>query len=129
MTVDDAVGLTVGEVMLARPKTLPGDSPVATVRAAFARPTVRTVLLADGARFVGAIERSGLPDDASDDAPARDFVDAEPLTTTPGTRMSDALALLEGRSEPRLIVLDEDGVTLRGLVCANGSGTGFCIRP
>ena len=35
----------------------------------------------------------------------------------------------EGRSEPRLIVLDEDGVTLRGLVCANGSGTGFCIRP
>ena len=94
------------------------------MRAAFARPTVRTVLLAGGVRFVGAIERSGLPDDAADDAPARDFVEAAPLTATPGTRMSDALALLEGRSEPRLIVLE-----LRGLVCANGSGTGFCIRP
>ncbi|MGZ6617795.1 MAG: CBS domain-containing protein [Solirubrobacteraceae bacterium] len=129
MTVDDAVGLTVGEVMLARPKTLPGDSPVAAARAAFARATVRTVLLADGVRFVGAIERSGLPDDAPDDAPARDFVEAEPLTATPETRMSDAMAMLEGRREPRLIVLDEDGVTLRGLVCANGSGTGFCIRP
>ncbi len=129
MTLTDAVELTVGEVMLARPKTLPADSPVATVRAAFERPTVRTVLLADGARFVGAIERTGLPSDAPDDAPARDYVEDAPLTATPGMAMSEAMALLEGRSEPRLIVLDEDGVTLRGLVCANGSGTGFCIRP
>jgi CBS domain-containing protein len=129
MTVEDAIGLTVGDVMLARPKTLPADSPVATVRVAFERPTVRTVLLADGARFIGAIERTGLPDTAPDEAPARDYVEAEPLTATPGTPMTDVIAMLEGRSEPRLIVLDEDGVTLRGLVCANGRGTGFCIRP
>jgi CBS domain-containing protein len=43
--------------------------------------------------------------------------------------MTEAMTLLEGRSEPRLIVVDEDGVTLRGLLCANGSVTGFCIRP
>jgi hypothetical protein len=24
--------------------------------------------------------------------------------------------------------LDEDGVTLRGLLCANGGSTGFCVR-
>ncbi len=128
MTVEDAAGLTVGDVMLARPKTLAGDSDVATVRVAFERPTVRTVLLADGARFVGAIERTGLPDDAPDEAPARTYVEADPLTVTPGMPMSEALGMLEGLDEPRLIVLDEDGVTLRGLVCANGRGTGFCIR-
>jgi len=27
------------------------------------------------------------------------------------------------------VVLDEDGVTLRGLLCANTTGTGFCQRP
>lgn len=129
MTVEDAAGLTVGEVMLGRPKTLSADSDVSTVRGAFERPTVRTVLLADGARFVGAIERTSIPDDAPGDARAREYVDPEPLTVTPETPMSDAMAMLEGRDEPRLIVLDEDGVTLRGLVCANGSGTGFCIRP
>ena len=58
MTVEDAARLTVGEVMLARPKTLAADSSVATVRVAFGRPTVRTVLLADGERFIGATERT-----------------------------------------------------------------------
>jgi CBS domain-containing protein len=129
MTAQDAAGRTVGEVMLARPKTLAGDAPVGAVRAAFERPTVRTVLLADGARFVGAIERSGLPDDAPDAAPARDYVEADPLTVTPEMAMSEVMPLLEGRDEPRLIVLDEDGVTLHGLVCGNGSGAGFCVRP
>ena len=129
MTVKDAAGLTVGEVMLARPKTLAATSSVAAVRVAFERPTVRTVLLADGERFVGAIERTGLPADAPDEALARDYVEADPLTATPGMPMSEAVGMLAGRDEPRLIVLDEDGVTLRGLVCANGSGTGFCIRP
>ena len=48
---------------------------------------------------------------------------------TPGMPMSEAVRMLEGRDEPRLTVLDEDGITLRGLLCANGSGAGFCIRP
>jgi CBS domain-containing protein len=69
-----------------------------------------------------------LAPDAPDSAPAAGHVDPEPVTTTPGTAMSEAIELLERRHEPRLIVLDEDGVTLRGLLCANGSGTGFCIR-
>jgi hypothetical protein len=42
--------------------------------------------------------------------------------------MRDAVALLEGRDEPRLVVLDEDGVTLRGLLCGNPTATGFCVR-
>jgi CBS domain-containing protein len=80
----DAVGLTVGEVMIREPKTLPAE--------------------------------------------ASDYVDPNPLTVTPGLPISDAVKLLEGRGEPRLVVLDEDGVTLAGLLCVNATATGFCVR-
>ncbi len=129
VSVADAVQRTVGEVMISRPKTLSADATVADVRAAFERPSVRTVLIADGDHFVGAIERDGLPADASADEPARNYGAVEPLTVTPEMPMTEAIRLLEQRDEPRLIVLDQDGVTLRGLLCANGNTSGFCIRP
>jgi len=127
VTVQDAVQRTVGEVMIANPKTLASDALVGDVRLAFERPSVRTVLLADGDRFAGAIERDGLPGDAPDAAPAGAYVEPHPLTATPGMPMPEAIELLQSRDERRLIVLDEDGVTLRGLLCANRDATGFCI--
>ncbi len=128
ISLEEAVGMTVGDVMIRKPKTLPGSALVRDVRLAFERPKTRTVLLADDERFVGAIERGGLPGDASDDAPATSYIEPNPLTSGPRTPMTDAIELLESRDEPRLIVLDEDGVTLRGLLCANRTATGFCIR-
>ncbi len=128
VSLEDAVGKTVGDVMIQRPKTLPSDALVGDVRRAFEEASVRTVLLAEDEQFAGAIEREGLPADAPEDAPARGYVDPKPSTVTPRMPISDAIELLEHRGEPRLIVLDEDGVTLRGLLCANGSATGFCIR-
>ena len=86
------------------------------------------MLLADEGRFAGAIEREGLPADAPEQDLASAYVEREPATVTPGMSMSEALELLARRGEPRLIVLDEDGVTLRGLLCANGTTTDFCIR-
>jgi CBS domain-containing protein len=123
-----AADLLVGEVMIAKPKTLPATATVGEVRGLFEKKNVRTVLLADGDAFRGAVERDDLPAAASDDEPALRFADADPLKTTPQTPMRDALSLLDGREEPRLVVLDEDGVTLRGLLCADSSGAGFCRR-
>jgi hypothetical protein len=94
----------------------------------FERPSIRTVLLADGDRFAGVIERDGLPADAPGDAPARAYAQAEVRTVTPAMQVRDVVPLLEGRDEPRLVVLDEDGVTLRGLLCVNPTATGFCVR-
>jgi len=128
VTREEALTQTVGEVMLGAPKTLPSDASVLDVRRAFERPSVRTVLLADGERFAGLIERDGVPADAPDDAPAVDYRDPAPLTATPDTPMSEAVTLIEGRVEPRLVVLDADGVTLRGLLCINATGTGFCLH-
>jgi CBS domain-containing protein len=128
LTREQAVDMLVGDVMIANPKTLPASAVVGDVRGVFEKKNVRTVLLAEKGVFRGAIERGGLPATATDDDPALRFADAEPLSTTPGTPMRDALALLDGRGEPRLVVLDEDGVTLRGLLCADTAGTGFCVR-
>jgi CBS domain-containing protein len=125
---EQAVDMLVGDVMIARPKTLPPSALVGDVRDVFEKKNVRTVLLVDGDAFRGAIERDGVPRAAGDDEPALRFAELEPLSTTPGTPMREALSLLDGRDEPRLVVLDEDGVTLRGLLCADSAGTGFCRR-
>ncbi|MGH3127005.1 MAG: CBS domain-containing protein [Gaiellaceae bacterium] len=128
LTREQAAGMLVGEVMIANPKTLPASALVGDVRGVFEKKNVRTVLLAEGDVFRGAIERDGLPTTAGDDERALRFAEAEPLTTTPDTPMRDVLALLDGREEPRLVVLDHDGSTLRGLLCADSAGTGFCRR-
>ncbi|HUA45289.1 MAG TPA: CBS domain-containing protein [Solirubrobacteraceae bacterium] len=128
VTREEASGRTVGEVMIRGPKTLSSDVTIAEVRQAFGKPNVRTVLLADGDRFAGLIERDGLGSDARDDAPAIDYIERSPTIATPATAMIDAIKLLDARGEPRLVVLDEDGVTLRGLLCANATRTGFCKR-
>ncbi|MGH2885949.1 MAG: CBS domain-containing protein [Solirubrobacteraceae bacterium] len=128
MTTDEVIEMTVGDVMIAQPKTHPGDVLVADVRRAFEKPSVRTILLADGGIFRGAIERDRLPEDAPADGPAAGYAETEPVTTTPTMPISEAIKLLDDQPEPRLIVLDEDGATLRGLLCFNRGSSEFCVR-
>jgi len=128
MASEDAVVLTVGEVMISRPKTQPADTLVGDVRRAFEQPSVRTVLLADDGVFRGAIEREHVPADAADGEPAINYADTEPVTATPTTPIPEAIKLLEDQAEPRLIVLDEDGATLVGLLCFNRGSDEFCVR-
>ena len=128
MASDEAAALTVGEVMIARPKTHPGHALVGDVRRAFTNPSVRTVLLADDGVFRGAIDREALPEAALADEPALPYADTDPVTAAPGMPVSEAIELLEGQPEPRLIVLDEDGATLRGLLCFNRGSSEFCVR-
>jgi CBS domain-containing protein len=124
---DRAMRMTVGDVMIANPQTLPADALVADVRRMFDRPSQRTVLLAEGGIFRGAIERDGLPAGASEDEPAARYADTAVPTATPGMSMTEAVALLDDRPEPRLIVLDEDGMTLRGLLCFSRGSSEFCV--
>jgi CBS domain-containing protein len=128
MASDEAVVLTVGDVMIAKPKTHPADALVADVRLAFEKPSVRTVLFADDGVFRGAIERDQLPADAPDDEPAVRYAETDPITATPTMSIPEAIKLIEDQAEPRLIVLDEDGATLRGLLCFNRGSDEFCVR-
>jgi CBS domain-containing protein len=123
-----AIGMTVGEVMIARPKTLSADAVVGDVRRVFENPSVRTVLLADHGVFCGAIERDLLPVDAAAGEPAVRYAETDPVTVTPAMSIPEAIELLDARSEPRLVVLDEQGATLVGLLCFNRGSSGFCVR-
>ena len=126
--LEQALPLTVGEIMVAHPKTFPSDITVGEVRQAFDQNSQRLVLLVDGSTFRGAIDRVALGADAPDRAPAAAFADRDIATVTPDTPLPDAVQLLERSREPRLVVLDEDGQTLRGLLCFNRSSASFCIR-
>jgi CBS domain-containing protein len=127
VTVAAAGDGVVADVMLTRPKTLPADSTVGDVRALFAKPSVRTALLVEGSAFRAALDRGDLPDDAPDDAPALRYADAGGDTIAPDAPVAEALGRLAALDEPRLVVVDADGVTLRGLVCLSGGGPQFCV--
>jgi CBS domain-containing protein len=114
--------------MIAMPKTLPATVLVRDVREEFRLPSHRTVLLADDGIFRGSIQRARLPADAADDEPAARYAETQPVTATPAMPIPEALALLDRQPEPRLIVLDEDGQHLRGLLCFNRTAQGFCVR-
>ncbi len=120
--------MMVGEVMMADPRTVAVDASVADVRRAFERPSERTVLIAEHGIFRGAIERDRLPAAAAGSERALPYATTDIPTATPQTPISDAIALLDDRPEPRLVVLDEDGVSLRGLLCFNRTAAGFCVR-
>jgi len=118
----------VADVMVTRPKTLPASATVRDLRQLFENPHVATALLVDGPRFAGAIDKDALPDVAPDDASAISYVQAERNTVTPEATMEEALAYLDSANARRLIVVAEDGATLRGLLCLDSKRTGFCVE-
>ena len=126
IAVGDAVEQTVADVMIKRPKTLPLDATVGDVRRLFENGSVQTGLLVEDGRFRAAIERDNVSDATPDEAPAIDFAVTPTATVDPTTPMREAIALLDTESTRRLVVVDEDGETLRGLVALNSSRSGFC---
>jgi CBS domain-containing protein len=119
-------GLTVRDVMISRPKTLPSTACVADVRALFANVHVRSAILVDGAEFAGMIDREALPAEAPGDRPALSYATRDVATVRPGDPMRIALERLDAAGVLRLVVLDSDDTTLRGLLCLNGEASGFC---
>jgi CBS domain-containing protein len=122
-----AVELTVGEAMLSRPKTLPADATVGDLRRAFSVDTMRMALLVDGDAFAAAVERGSLPATAADDEPALAYARADVPRVEPGLPMREAMGHLEESDVGRLVVVDGDGVTLRGLLCLKRAADSFCV--
>ena len=118
--------LSVGDVMVRRPKTMPATATVADLRRAFANPHVISAVLVDGATFAGLVNRVDLPEAARDDAPARDFADAGIVTVRPSTALPEAVKTLDADQGRRLVVLEDDGRTLAGLLCLDESRSSFC---
>jgi CBS domain-containing protein len=121
-----AGALRVRDAMVAKPKTLPAAATVDDLRRLFTNGHVVTALLVDGDRFAGAIDRDELPADADGRRPARELARVDVATIGPDAPLSEALSHLDERGERRLVVVDEDGLTLRGLLCLTSDRDGFC---
>jgi CBS domain-containing protein len=127
VTLDEAAILTVGEVMISRPKTLPLTASVADARRMFENPSVRTALVVDDGRYAGELTRADV--DGLDDAAEV----AALASTATGTAAHDdtvaaALERMDAAGTDRLAVVDPDG-TLRGLVCLSRSHGQLCTDP
>jgi hypothetical protein len=120
------IGRVAADLMLRRPKTLPGNATVGEVRAVLASPKVQMVLLADGPTFRAAITE--IPDSASDAEPAVAYADPSPETMSPDEPGELAFQRASASPNRRVIVLgDED--ELVGLLCLNEGRTHFCQTP
>jgi CBS domain-containing protein len=120
--------LSVGDVMVAEPKTMPADATVADLRKAFANPHVISALLVDGESFAGMVHRDALAGAAAaaDDAPALTLAATDAPRVTPSMPLPDAVAILDATDSRRLVVLADDGETLAGLLCLDESRSSFC---
>ena len=116
----------VGEAMVSTPKTMAANGTVADLRLMFANPHVRTALLVDGAEFAGVVRRDAVTDDLADDLPAPELARRDVPTIEPDAPLSEAVRLLDATGDNRLVVLDADGRTLRGLLCLTSDRSGFC---
>ena len=124
VTRADAASLRVRDAMVA-PKTTPADANVADLRALFANRHVVSALLVDGPAFAGVVHRDALGE-APDASPASALATSDVPTIAPDAPLTEALAGLDERGERRLVVLDADGRTLRGLLCLTSDRQGFC---
>lgn len=126
VTVASAAPRLVRDVMLSRPKTLPAHATVGEARELFANPKVVTALLVDGTAFAGVLDRDDLPGSLPAENAVRIHARVDVASITPDRPMSDALAALDADGSSRLVVLDDDGVTLAGLLCLDLQREGFC---
>jgi CBS domain-containing protein len=126
VTRDAVQGARVRDAMVTLPKTLPADGTVADLRAMFANPHVMSALLVDGPEFVGLVPRDALRDETPDGQPVRSLVRRDVAMIDPDAPLAEAFALLDEHAERRLVVLDRDGRTLRGLLCLTSDRNGFC---
>jgi CBS domain-containing protein len=126
VTLDEAAVLTVGEVMISRPKTLPVTATIADARAMFENPSVRTALVVDDGRYAGELTRADV--EGKDDAAGLGELAATTATVAQTDTVAAALERMDAAGTDRLAVVEPDG-TLRGLVCLSRSHGHLCTDP
>jgi CBS domain-containing protein len=127
VTLEEAAVLTVAEVMISRPKTLPATATVADARRMFENPSVRTALVADDGRYAGELTRADI-EGLDGAAPISEAASMPAGTAAKDDTVAAALERMDAVGTDRLAVVDPDG-TLRGLVCLSRSHGHLCTDP
>jgi CBS domain-containing protein len=127
VTLDEAAILTVGEVMISKPKTLAATATVADARRLFENPSVRTALVVEDGRYAGELTRDDVA--GEDDGAVVATVASTPAgTVAESDTVAAAFERMDAAGTDRLAVVDPDG-TLRGLVCLSRSHGHLCTDP
>lgn len=116
---------SVGDVMVARPKTLPAEASLADIRAAFDDDHVVMVLLVEEDVLRGTVLRDDVPSDAAPAAPALPLAHLTGRTVRPDESADRVFRWLVDSGQRRLAVVD-GGDRLLGLLCLTRRRTGFC---
>jgi CBS-domain-containing membrane protein len=123
--VDEAGGLTVGDVIHKRFSTLPASATIGEVSEWFAASTSRRMaILAEEGRYAGSLTPADLSGALDLTRPAAEVANDGPtIAPDAPARVGEELALLtEARRVP---VVDHDG-RLLGIVSVTGDLTSFC---
>ena len=118
-------GLTVEDVMVTAPKTLPPTATVADARAFFADDHLHMALITRRGRLLGTLVRADLAELGDDAAPALSRSRLDGRSVTLHEAAEDVRVRLIRHGQRRLAVVDDTG-RLAGLVCLKRKLTGFC---
>lgn len=119
-------GRPIADALNRRGRELRVSSTAEEARALLENPSVTVVPVLDEDRYLGAVDSSAL-DTVADDTPLGPI--ARPLLPTAVATESaeTAFARADEVGALRLVVLDEDGSTYRGLVCLRSDGVRLCV--
>lgn len=124
----DLASSTVSAAITTRGKELSATDTVADARRLFGHRSIQVIPVLDaGGVYVGAVGRDAIRDEISTDAPLVAIASRNLPTALVGSSAADAFELLERHGATRLVVLEADGVTYRGLVCLRSDRERVCV--
>src|SRR3954468_14617841 len=90
--LEQAGGSAVRDVMMTEPRSVGPDTPMSEVRDTFASPSVKLMLVTDGERFLGTLDRDDLR--AEGDGPIGPHVRSDRPALSPDDPVDRAMALV-----------------------------------
>jgi CBS domain-containing protein len=125
----DLGSLPVSAAVTTRGKELAATATVGDARAIFANGSVKIVPVLSGSAYRGALTREAVSGDLDLDprTPVAELAAHVVPTALARTSSADAFAELDRLGATRLVVLDDDGTTYRGLVCLRSDRARVCV--
>lgn len=120
-------GRPIAQAVNSRGRALDGTHTASDARSLLSNPSVAVIPVLDEGGYLGAVDGSALGPDVPDSTPLARL--ARPLlpTATASEPAEGALARLDRHGALRLVVLDEDERTYRGIVCLRSDRERICV--
>ena len=123
----DLGSLPVSAAITTRGKELAATDTVGDARALFANGSVQLVPVLSGQVYLGVVSRDAVAGAPDPRTPVASFASDAVPTALARTPAAEAFAELDRSGATRLVVLEDDGATYRGLVCLRSDRQRVCV--